>query len=360
MNTFGRIFRFTSFGESHGTAMGGVIDGVPSNIELNLDEIQKEVDRRKPGQSSITSPRKEDDDVVFISGLKGNVTLGSPLAFIVKNKDVREKDYKNLNDVFRPSHADFTYFNKYGISSDSGGGRASARETLVRVVVGAVAKQILKKVGVKIFGYTQSIGNISCNDNIDIVDIESYKQNENIVRCPLDGVAEMMKNEIDSARLSKDSVGGVVRCVMTGVPMGLGEPIYDKLSARFAYAMMSINAARAFSIGNAEDICRKRGSQVNDQMTINSDGEICFLSNNSAGIQGGISNGQNIYIDVSFKPTPTISSKQHTITKDLTAVDIVCEGRHDPCVVPRAVPIVEAMAAIVLLDMYLIMKANRI
>lgn len=359
MNTFGRIFRFTSFGESHGLCVGGVIDGVPSNIELDIDEIQSDVDRRRPGRNDMVSPRKEDDKVIFISGLKGNITLGSPLAFIVMNNDFREKDYKDISNVFRPSHADFTYYSKYGISSDSGGGRASARETLVRVVVGAIAKQILRSIGIKIYAYTHSIGNVSCPYKIELNTIKKYIGKENLLNCPFLEISERMKYEIESAKMSKDSVGGIVRCIITCLPIGLGEPVYDKLSARFAYAMMSINAAKSFSIGYANEICSSRGSQVNDQMKVNDNGEIVFLSNYSAGIQGGISNGQDIYMDIAFKPTPTISSNQNTINKDLKNVELQCFGRHDPCVVPRAVPVVESMAAIVLLDMYLIMKTNK-
>lgn len=360
MNTFGRIFRFTSFGESHGMSIGGVIDGVPSNVALDLDEIQYEVDRRKPGRCNLMSQRREEDKVVFVSGLKDNVTLGSPVAFFVINNDFKEKDYKNISDVFRPSHADFTYYKKYGILSDSGGGRASARETLVRVVVGAVAKQILKVKGVEIFAYTHSIGNVSCPCETDIFDLKKHLANDNILNCPFFEISEKMKEEIELARSAKDSVGGSVRCIIAGVPVGIGEPVYDKLSARLAYAMMSINAAKSFAIGYARDICVKRGSQVNDQMFKDDNGEIRFMSNNSAGIQGGISNGQDIYMDISFKPTPTIASKQKTINKFSENVDIECTGRHDPCVVPRAVPVVEAMAAIVLLDMYLIMKTNKL
>lgn len=357
MNSFGRIFRITSFGESHGIAIGGVVDGIPSNVVLDIDLIQQELDRRKPGQNNITTRRNEDDKVIFLSGLKDNKTLGSPIAFIIYNKDHKSVDYKELENIYRPSHADYTYQVKYGIRDVNGGGRTSARETAIRVVAGAIAKQILSNLNVKISAFTKSIGNISIKK--DIVSID-HLDTDNIVRCPEEDTATLMIKEIEKVKKESDSIAGIIRCIISNPPIGIGEPIYDKLSARLAYAIMSINAVRGFSFSDGFDIATKRASQVNDTMKVDENKKIIFNSNNSAGIQGGISNGENIYFDVAFKPTATISQYQDTITTELNNTRVKVNGRHDPCVVPRAVPIVEAMAAIVILDMVLLKESNNI
>lgn len=360
MNTYGQIFRITSFGESHGIAMGGILDGVPSNIPIDLKEVQKEVDRRKPGQSHITTQRYEKDFVRFLSGIKDGITLGSPISFIVENNNVRNKDYSNLQNVYRPSHADYTYHLKYGIRAEDGGGRSSARETVTRVVAGAIAKQILLKLGIKIQAFTYSIGTITMNGSPKKLDDLLSLREENIVRCPEEDTADRMIHLIEELQKKGDSIGGVVRCISEGVPIGLGEPIFDKLSSRLAHAMMSINAARGFLLGDAITLSKSNGSNSNDSMQLNKKGNVMFMTNNSAGIQGGISNGETIWFDVIFKPTSSIAKNQYTITTDLKNTTVQINGRHDPCIVPRAVPIVEAMTAITMLDMVLIKQANKL
>lgn len=355
MNTFGTIFRFTSFGESHGTAIGGVIDGCPANIMLDFEAIQSEVDKRRPGQSPLTTQRNESDTVEFLSGIFDGKTTGTPLAFVIRNTEQRSSDYEMLKNVFRPSHADFTYEQKYGIRDYRGGGRASARETAVRVVVGAVAKQILAQKGIAIFAYTSQIGNVKLGTQaIDFQNI--YKNN---VRCPDQGTAEKMSEQILQVKSEGDSIGGIVSCVIKGVPAGLGEPIYGKYESLLAAAMLSINAAKGFDFGSGFEGIDKKGSEMNDSFVATKNG-IETATNFSGGIQGGISNGEEILFRVVFKATPTIAKTQKTVDLNGNTTDLNARGRHDPCVVPRAVPVVEAMAAIVTLDLLLLSKTNKL
>jgi len=349
-NTIGKLFTFTSFGESHGKGIGGIIDGCPAGIELNEDFIQQELDRRKPGQSSIATPRKEDDKVEFISGIFEGKTTGTPIAFVIWNQNQHSKDYDHLKEVYRPSHADFTYQQKYGIRDHRGGGRSSARETAARVVAGAVAKLVLKQKGIEITAYTSQVGHIAMTQNLESIDLSLIESN--IVRCPEPAVAEKMINYIQELKKEGDSIGGIISCVIKGVPVGLGEPIFDKLQARLAAAMLSINASHGFDYGRGFEGVSLRGSEMNDSF-VKADQKISTKTNNSGGIQGGISNGQDIYFRVLFKPVATISKKQDTLDIHANEIQLEARGRHDPCVLPRAVPIVEAMAAITLLDLYL-------
>lgn len=352
MNTFGKIYRLTTFGESHGTAIGGIIDGCPPGVELDLEEIQKELDRRKPGQSKIVTQRKESDIVQFLSGIFEGKTSGTPIGFIIPNEDSRSMDYSHLKDTFRPSHADFTYEKKYGLRDYRGGGRASARETANWVVGGAVAKQVLKNVEINAF--VSSVGDIFIDkpyQELDFLKIES-----NDVRCPDEGTAVRMIERIREVRKAGDTVGGTVTCVIRNVPAGIGEPVFDKLHSRLGQAMLSINAVKGFEYGSGFCGAKMRGSKHND--LFNPDGST--QSNLSGGIQGGISNGMDIYFRVAFKPVSTLMQKQPTITKTGEKTEIPGKGRHDPCVVPRAVPIVEAMAAMTLLDLMLIARTTRL
>jgi len=353
-NSFGNIFKLTSFGESHGTAIGGVIDGCPSNIEIDLTKVQLQLDRRKPGQSSITTDRKEDDKVEFISGIFEGKTLGTPIAFIIKNKDQKSDDYNKLKDVFRPSHADFTYQNKFGIRDHRGGGRSSARETAVRVVAGEIAQQILSKIGISIHAYVSKINTIELTKSYDEIDVNLI--DSTIVRCPDDSTAKKMIALIEQTKLEGDSLGGKITCFAKGVPVGLGEPVFDRINADLAKAMLSINAVKGFELGSGFDSISMKGSEHNDEIL--SGGKT--KTNFSGGIQGGISNGEVIYFNVAFKPVATIKKSQNTINQDNEQVKIEVDGRHDPCVVPRAVPIVEAMTALVILDHYLRNQSSRI
>ena len=349
-NTIGKLFTFTSFGESHGKGIGGIIDGCPAGIEMDETFIQNELDRRKPGQSSIATPRKEDDKVEFLSGVFEGKSTGTPIAFVIWNQNQHSTDYDHLKEVYRPSHADFTYQQKYGIRDHRGGGRSSARETAARVVAGAVAKLVLKTKGVEITAYTSQVGHIAMTQTVDTVDLTLTESN--IVRCPQQEVAEQMIEYIKELKKSGDSIGGIISCVIKGLPVGLGEPIFDKLQARLAAAMLSINASHGFDYGRGFEGVSLRGSQMNDSFIKNGD-KISTKTNNSGGIQGGISNGQEVYFRVLFKPVATISKKQETLDIYTNEVELEAKGRHDPCVLPRAVPIVEAMAAITLLDLYL-------
>jgi len=353
-NSFGNIFKLTSFGESHGTAIGGVIDGCPSNIEIDLTKIQLQLDRRKPGQSSITTDRKEDDKVEFISGIFEGKTLGTPIAFIIKNKDQKSDDYNKLKDVFRPSHADFTYQNKFGIRDYRGGGRSSARETAVRVVAGAIAEQILSKIGISIHAYVSKINSIELIKSYHEIDVNLI--DSTIVRCPDDAIAKKMIALIEQTKFEGDSLGGRITCFAKGIPVGLGEPVFDRLNADLAKAMLSINAVKGFELGSGFDSISMKGSEHNDE--IKSGGKT--KTNFSGGIQGGISNGEDIYFNVAFKPVATIKKSQNTINQNNEEIKIEVDGRHDPCVVPRAVPIVEAMTALVILDHYLRNRTSRI
>jgi chorismate synthase len=345
-SSYGNIFKLTSFGESHGLAVGGVIEGVPPGIELDFDAIQKELDRRKPGQSAIVTQRKESDRVVFQSGIFEGKTTGTPIGFYIENENQKSNDYAHLQDTFRPSHADFTYEKKYGIRDYRGGGRSSARETVARVVAGAIAKQVLAKIGVRFSTYVDQVGSVrfESSEFFDLNEIES-----NVVRCPDQAKAVEMEALIRDIRSEGDTIGGAVRCVVEGVPVGLGEPVFDKLHAELGKAMLSINAVKGFEIGSGFDAISKKGTELND--LFNSDGTT--KSNHSGGIQGGISNGMPITFRVAFKPVATIMQTQESINREGEKVEVQGKGRHDPCVVPRAVPIVEAMAAMVILDFYL-------
>lgn len=347
MNTFGTFFRFTSFGESHGTAIGGIVDGCPAGVQLDLDFIQKELDRRKPGQSSVSTPRKEDDKVEFLSGLFEGKTTGTPLAFVIQNQNQHSSDYEALKNVYRPSHADFTYQQKYGIRDYRGGGRSSARETAARVVAGAVAKLILREKGIDIKAYTSQVGAVALDNDYRKYDLSAIEKN--MVRCPDAVKAQQMIELISSLRAEGDSVGGTITCVVSGMPIGVGEPIFDKLQARLAYAMLSINACKGFDYGSGFDNLERKGSEMNDAFCMQN-GKVSTRTNRSGGIQGGISNGQDIYFRCAFKPTASIAKQQQTVDVQGNEVELSIHGRHDPCILPRAVPVVEAMTAMVLLD----------
>ncbi|NOR75401.1 MAG: chorismate synthase [Draconibacterium sp.] len=357
MNTFGRIFRLTSFGESHGRGIGGIIDGCPAGLELDIQLIQKDLEKRKPGQSKITTQRKEPDQIEFLSGVFEGKTQGTPIAFAIWNKDQHSKDYNDLKDIYRPSHADYTYIQKYGTRDHRGGGRSSARETIARVVAGAIAKQILAKAGVKINAFVSRVGEIALEKSYHQLDLS--KTEDNIVRCPDGDTAKKMIARIEAAAKDKDTVGGVITGVATGVPTGWGEPVFNKLHADLGGAMLGINAVKGFEYGSGFDGTKLSGSQHND-IFIRTDKGIRTKTNNSGGIQGGISNGEDIYFNVAFKPIATLLKEQNTIDNSNNEITINPKGRHDPCVLPRAVPIVEAMAALVLVDHYLISKLNSI
>ena len=347
-NTIGTIFRLTSFGESHGTAIGGVIDGCPAGISLDLQAIAAEMERRRPGQSAVTTQRRESDSIEFLSGLENGVTLGTPIAFILRNTDVKSSDYDNLNDVFRPSHADFTWQKKYGIRAIAGGGRSSARETAVRVAAGAVAAQLLKRYGINITGFVSSVGTIKM-PALSSAPVRSAID-ANVVRCPDMETAAAMEKRILELKAEGDTIGGVVTCIVQGVPVGLGEPVFDKLSAALAGACMSINAAHGFEFGSGFSGTSMKGSEHNDVFVSDDKGGIKTTTNNSGGIQGGISNGMDIVFSVAFKPVSTLMKEQQTVDMDGNSTSMLPTGRHDPCVVPRAVPIVEAMTALTLAD----------
>lgn len=352
MNTFGTIFRLTSFGESHGVGVGGVIDGCPPGLEVDMDFIQSELDRRRPGQSRITTPRKESDTVEFLSGVFENKTTGAPIGFLVRNENQQSSDYDNIREAFRPSHADFTYQEKYGIRDYRGGGRSSARETIARVVAGAVAKLYLRRLNIDITAYTSQVGDIALENDYRIYDLS--RTEENFVRCPDPDMAEQMIKLIQEVRYQGDTIGGTVTCVVKGTPVGLGEPVFGKLHAMLGFAMLSINAVKGFEYGSGFNVSA-RGSEVNDSF-YNDNGKVGTRTNHSGGIQAGISNGQDIYFRVAFKPVSTILREQQTVDMQGNDTIIKARGRHDPCVLPRAVPIVEAMAAITLLDAYLLSK----
>lgn len=351
MNTFGNIFRLTSFGESHGVAVGGVIDGCPAGFELDFQEIQRELDRRKPGQSRITTPRKEDDEVQFLSGIYEGKTTGTPIGFVVWNKNQHSSDYDNMKQVYRPSHADYAYQMKYGIRDPRGGGRSSARETISRCVAGAVAKQILAKKGIGVKAYTSQVGAIRLEGSYADYDLD--RTEDNPVRCPDPQKAREMEELIAKVKAEGDTIGGVITGVIKGVPVGLGEPVFGKLHAALGDAMLSINAAKGFEYGDGFDAALYRGSERNDRF-FNDNGKINVRTNHSGGIQGGISNGQDIYFRVAFKSVATLLMEQETVDTDGNDAVLKAKGRHDPCVLPRAVPIVEAMAAMTILDYWLL------
>lgn len=350
-NAFGSIFKLTTFGESHGTAIGGVIDGCPAGITIDFEAIQLEMDRRKPGQSNIVTQRKEPDTVQFLSGIFEGITTGTPIGFVIENANQKSNDYTHIKDVFRPSHADYTYTEKYGQRDYRGGGRSSARETACRVVAGAIAKQFLNTI--KIHAYTSSVGEIALNKSYKDLDLANAETND--VRCPDTEVAEQMISKIKAIRKEGDTIGGIVSCVIKNVPVGLGEPVFDRLHAQLGKAMLSINAVKGFQYGSGFEGTQLKGSLHND--SFNADGST--KTNLSGGIQGGISNGMDIYFDVAFKPVATIMQTQDTIDKDGNEVEMHGKGRHDPCVVPRAVPIVEAMAALVIADFMLLNRLSK-
>ncbi len=353
-NSIGRIYKLTSFGESHGKAVGGIIDGCPAGFVIDEKEIQLALDKRRPGQSRITTSRNEGDIVEFLSGIFEGKTTGTPIAFQIVNTNAKSKDYSHMKDLFRPSHADYTYSEKYGNRDYRGGGRTSARETIARVVAGAIAQQILATKGIKIEAGVYSVGPISLIQEINELDFSRVE--DNIVRCPDQELAKSMEELIMKTKKAGDTIGGTVACKMTNIPIGLGEPVFDKLHARLAYAMMGINAVKGFEYGSGFEGSKMKGSDHND-IFIAEDGKINTKSNYSGGIQGGISNGQDIYCKVAFKPVATIMIDQETVNTEGQKVVFKGKGRHDPCVVSRAVPIVEAMAAMTLLDFYLISKS---
>ncbi|MDG2617143.1 chorismate synthase [Thermoleptolyngbya sichuanensis XZ-Cy5] len=348
-STFGHLFRITTFGESHGGGVGVVIDGCPPRVEISEADIQTELDRRRPGQSHIVTPRKEEDRCEILSGVMDGKTLGTPIALLVRNKDARSQDYDEMAVKYRPSHADATYDAKYGIRNWRGGGRSSARETIGRVAAGAIAKKILHQVaGVEIIGYVKRIKDLEGAVDPNTVTMEQVESN--IVRCPDHECAERMIDLIEQTGRSGDSIGGVVECVARAVPKGLGEPVFDKLEADLAKAVMSLPASKGFEIGSGFAGTLLTGLQHNDEFYIDDQGEIRTVTNRSGGIQGGISNGENIILRVAFKPTATIRKEQRTVTTDGEETVLAAKGRHDPCVLPRAVPMVEAMVALVLCD----------
>lgn len=357
-NTFGQLFRASTFGESHGGAVGVVVDGCPPGLELNESDIQKELDRRKPGQSDITSPRKEEDKIHILSGIYEGKTTGTPMLLLANNKNIKSEDYNHLKDLYRPGHADYTFHKKYGIRDVYGSGRASARETLARVAAGAIAQKYLKeKLGIEFVSYVEQVGQIKTTQNnyetVSRADVE-----KNIVRCPDETVAESMIEFITQMKEQGDSIGGVVRGVIRNVPVGLGEPVFDKLHADLAKAMISINAVKGFDIGSGFEGIGMKGSEHNDEFYTDEQGKVKTRTNFSGGTLGGISNGESIYFRVAFKPVSTIMKAQKTINTAEQAVELKAHGRHDPCVLPRAVPIVDAMAALVIMDHYMRHKAQ--
>jgi len=356
-NTFGNIFTLTTFGESHGEAVGGIVDGMPAGIEVDMDFIQHQLDRRRPGQSQITTQRKEPDHVELLSGVYQGKTTGTPIGFIVRNTNQRSSDYNNMVDLFRPSHADYTYYNKYGLRDPRGGGRSSARITISRCVGGALAMLALQQLGITIQAYTTQVGDIKLEGDYTHYDLSQI--DSNIVRCPDQEKAQQMEALIREVKADGDTIGGVIACVIKGCPVGLGEPEFDKLHAQLGAAMLGINAVKGFEYGLGFDGVSQRGSQQND-VFVSHHGQITTRTNNSGGIQGGISNGQNIYFRVAFKPVATLLRSQNTVDANGCATVLQAKGRHDPCVLPRAVPIVESMAAMVLLDNYLLNKTVHI
>lgn len=356
-NTFGHIFKLTTFGESHGVAIGGVVDGCPAGLTLDVDFIQQQLDRRKPGQSKITTQRKESDTVEFLSGIFEGVTTGTPIGFIIKNDDQKSNDYEHIKDKFRPSHADYTYQSKYGIRDYRGGGRSSARETACRVVGGAIAQLVLKHYGISINAYVSQVGEIVSLKNYQQLNLEQTYNNP--VRCADENVVDAMYNFIDKIRKEGDTIGGVVSCVIQKVPVGLGSPIFDRLEADLAKAMLSINASKGFEFGSGFSGVTQKGSEHNDAFYVDNK-KVKTKTNNSGGIQGGISNGEDIFFRVAFKPVATIMQKQQTVDVDFNETEIMGKGRHDPCVLPRAVPIVEAMAALVIADHLLLNRTVKL
>ncbi len=356
-NRFGNILSLTTFGESHGVGIGGVIDGFPAGVDIDLEFIQSELDRRKPGQSKLVTQRKESDTVEILSGIFEGTSTGTSIGFVIYNENQKSKDYDHIKDRFRPSHADYTYHEKYGNRDYRGGGRSSARETASRVVAGAFAKLFLKSKGIEINAYVSQVGSLFLNKPYKELDLN--KTEDNPVRCPEPQMAEQMAQLIDEVRKDGDTIGGVVSSVITGVPVGIGEPVFDRLHAELGKAMLSINACKGFEYGSGFDGVSLRGSQHNDEF-YEENGKVRTKTNLSGGIQGGISNGEDIYFRVAFKPVATIMKPQNSLNTEYKEVEVTGKGRHDPCVLPRAVPIVEAMAALVIADNLLIARTNRI
>lgn len=356
MNSIGNIFRLTTFGESHGEAIGGVIDGMPAGIPIDMAFIQQELNRRRPGQSHITTARQEADQVELLSGVFEGKTTGCPIGFIVRNTNQHSGDYDNMRELYRPSHADYTYSYKYGTRDHRGGGRSSARITISRCVAGALAKLVLKQIGVHITAFTSQIGDISLDRDYSKYDLTQV--DSNIVRCPDADKAEQMIRLIEEVKAEGDTIGGVITCVIQGCPAGLGEPEFGKLHAMLGAAMLSINAVKGFEYGEGFEGVTARGSEQND-IFVNKEGRITTMTNHSGGIQGGISNGQDIYCRIAFKPVATLLREQKTVDIQGKETTLTAKGRHDPCVLPRAVPIVEAMAAMTILDAFLSDKARK-
>ena len=361
-NTFGTLFKLTTFGESHGVALGGIIDGCPAGLEIDLEFVKSELQRRKPGQSHITTQRKEEDEVKFLSGIFEGKTTGHPIGFTIENTNQKPTDYEHIKDTFRPSHADYTYQEKYGIRDYRGGGRSSARETACRIVGGAIAKLYLKHLNVSIQAYVSQVGNIKLVKTYQELDLS--KTEESIIRCPDAATAYKMVSYIEDIRKEGDTIGGIVSCVINGTPIGLGEPVFDKLHADLGKAMLSINAVKGFEYGEGFNSINFKGSELNDSFVSSSEVEnnkkITTSTNHSGGIQGGISNGQDIYFNVAFKPVATIMQDQQSVDKDGNETVIKGKGRHDPCVLPRAVPIVESMAALVIADFALRNRTSKL
>ncbi len=356
-NSFGDIFRITTFGESHGGAVGVVVDGCPPGLSLSPTDIQKHLDRRRPGQSDITTPRKEEDTIHILSGVFEGVTTGTPILLLAYNKDVRSEDYDHLKRLFRPSHADYTYLAKYGLRDYRGSGRASARETLGRVAAGAIALKFLQEsLGIEVLSYVEQVGDIATSVSPEHVTAKEIEAN--IIRCPDPSVAPKMIDLVRTVQAEGDSIGGIMRSVIRGVPAGLGEPVFDKLHADLGKAMLSINAMKGFEIGLGFNAVHLRGSQHNDAFVVNEMGEVSTRTNHAGGVLGGISSGETITFRVAFKPVATIAREQDTVTVEGTPTTLEASGRHDPCVLPRAVPIVDTMAALVLMDHYLRHKAQ--
>jgi chorismate synthase len=356
-NSFGKLFKITTFGESHGASLGVIVEGCPAGLQIDPDQIRDEMQRRKPGQSKITTQRKEEDEIQILSGVFEGQSTGTPIGIVIPNSDQKSKDYTHISDKFRPSHADYTYFEKYGIRDYRGGGRSSARETAARVAGGAIAKQFLATKGVSIQAFVSQVGDLSLQKNYTELDLSQAE--ENIVRCPDPATAEKMIELIDSVRLERDTIGGVVTCVIKNTPVGIGEPVFDRLHAELGKAMLSINAVKGFEYGSGFEGVKMRGSQHNDAFV--KEGEtVHTITNHSGGIQGGISNGEDIYFRVAFKPVATIMQDQESLNEAGETVIVSGKGRHDPCVVPRAVPIVEAMAALVIADYVLLAKSNKL
>ena len=356
-NTFGKLFKIATFGESHGLGLGVVIDGCPAGLTIDEDFIRAEMQRRKPGQSKITTQRKEEDEFQILSGVFEGKSTGTPIGLVIMNTDQKSKDYSHISDKFRPSHADYTYFEKFGTRDYRGGGRSSARETASRVAAGSIAKMLLKHYDISVQAYVSQVGDLKLEKTYQELDLN--KTEENIIRCPDQKTADLMIDYIDEVRKSRDTVGGIVSCVAKGVPPGIGEPVFDRLHAELGKAMLSINAVKGFEYGSGFEGVKMRGSEHNDAFYQDGD-RVRTRTNHSGGIQGGISNGEDIYFNVAFKPVATIMQDQESVNESGETVTVSGKGRHDPCVVPRAVPIVEAMCALVLADYILISRSNKL